>query len=171
MKRLVAVSDSHGMTHSLMSAVKLAMQKSTIDIFVFLGDGASDMAAVQPLLLQHNPRIQIICVCGNNDFSSDLPSAEEFLVCGRVFYATHGHHHRVKYSMTRLSYAAQERGAAVALYGHTHCSRLEEANGCWFINPGAVCRPATNGCAYAEISIEENGFIHPQLISWTGTAL
>ena len=171
MKRLIAVSDSHGMAHSLQAAVELAFQKGPIDIFIFLGDGISDMETIKPLLLQHNARMQVISVRGNNDFSTTVPNAEEFKVNGRVFYAAHGHHHGVKYGLTRLSYTAEERDAAVVFYGHTHHSHLEYAYGRWLINPGAICNAYPNDSAYAEVLVDKNGLIQPGLVNWSGKFL
>ena len=34
------------------------------------------------------------------------------------------------------------------------------------INPGAVCERSKTRCAYAEIIVEDNGFVCPQLVKW-----
>ena len=171
MKRVIAVSDSHGMTQSLQDAVAIAIRQGKIDVFVFLGDGLEDVEAVKPILLAHNPQLQWVAVRGNNDFGHDAPAMEEFTVCGCAFVATHGHLHHVKFSLNRLSYAARERDAAVALYGHTHASRLEEAYGVWMVNPGAICNTYSRGSAYAEILVDDNGVPRPRLYNWMGAPL
>lgn len=167
MKRIIAVSDSHGDLAHLQNAVSLAAEKGVIDVFVFLGDGMADFEAMKPALLAHNPQMQLVTVCGNNDVGSHAPTLAEFTVCGRKLLATHGHLHHVKAGPRRLCYAARERGAAIALYGHTHASRLEEAYGVLLINPGAVCNSLRRNPAFAEITIEEDGAIKADLIPWT----
>lgn len=167
MKRIIAVSDSHGDIAHLQNAVALAADKASIDVFVFLGDGMSDFEAMKPALLAHNPQMQLVFVCGNNDFGSQAPTLVEFTVCGRKLLATHGHLHHVKAGPRKLWYAAREREAAIALYGHTHASRLEEAYGVLLINPGAICNTPRRNPAFAEIMIKDDGTIKADLIPWT----
>ena len=59
---------------------------------------------------------------------------------GRTLYLSHGHEHNVKYdkALLRLRYAAAERGANAALFGHTHQQRLEDENGFLTLNPGSL---------------------------------
>ena len=49
-KRVIVVSDSHGDTENLRCAFKQAYKHGTIDIAVFLGDGASDFEQIKQLL-------------------------------------------------------------------------------------------------------------------------
>ena len=61
-----------------------------------------------------------LAVRGNCDFGSDLPLTGEFTAQGVKIFYTHGHYYGVKSGLYTLACAARERGAQVALYGHTH---------------------------------------------------
>ncbi len=171
MKRLIAVSDSHGMTSNLRDAVGIAMRCGPIDAFVFLGDGVQDFEKIRPVLLKCNPAMRLVGVRGNNDFASSLPAMEAFVFGGRNIIATHGHHYQVKYGLERLCYAAREREAEVALFGHTHQSLIEEACGVLLVNPGAVCEGGMRRPAYAELAVDEQGRLKANLIGWAGVAM
>ncbi len=169
MQRIIAVSDSHGAAESLREALALAASKGKIDYFVFLGDGLSDWEAVKSALQSKFPQTQWVAVRGNNDFRGSLPSLAEWTVHGRKIMAAHGHEFHVKLGPQTLCYAARERQASVALYGHTHSPCLEEAYGVLLLNPGALSNPFSP--AYGEILIKKSGEIKANLIAWTGFPL
>ncbi len=164
MKRVIAVSDSHGAWQDLQAAFLQARISGRIDVAVFLGDGSSDFARVRPQLEAEGT----VCyaVCGNNDWSSPDPRETAFMVGKVKFYVCHGHARSVKYGLDRLWYAAQENEAQVALYGHTHVANSEVVRGIHFINPGAVCDRSSRSIAYADIRLEDNGAVLPRLIRW-----
>ena len=58
------------------------------------------------------------------------------------------------------------REAQVALYGHTHREKIDLEYGMHFINPGSVGERGQNRSAYAEILVEDNGFVIPSLVKW-----
>ncbi len=163
MKRVIALADSHGLSSGLQQAIDLALKRGKVDVVAFLGDGLRDFQALEPALTRRD--IQCMTVRGNNDFSFHVPSELVFRVDGVVFYACHGHQWQVKYGLERLMYAAREREAQVALFGHTHQSALEAEYGIYFINPGAVSLPRLSRYAYAEICIQD-GHIRPALVPW-----
>ena len=73
-------------------------------------------------------------------------------------FITHGHLYNVRYGrLDSLAYAAQEAGAQLALFGHTHQAAYEEMGGVKIVNPG------TAGVGYkltwAWIQIFDNGGI------------
>lgn len=166
MKRLIAVSDSHGCVENLRAVIERAVLSGPVNAFVFLGDGMSDWEAVRPLLLAHNPHMELFAVLGNNDFSSNAPVDVQFSFCGYRILATHGHTHRVKSGLDWLCYAAREREAKIALYGHTHRPYLEAVYGVYLVNPGAVCDLQANRSAYAELMFEDDGRMRPDLAMW-----
>ena len=163
-KRIIVVSDSHGDENSLREAFEQAARHGRIDIAVFLGDGIRDFDQFKSLKFWRDT----VCyaVKGNHDWSSFEENEILFTVNGACFFACHGHTRQVKYGIERLWFAARERGAAVALYGHTHCERIELEHDMHLINPGAVCERNKLRSAYAEIMVEENGFVVPELVKW-----
>lgn len=161
MKRVIAVSDSHGADSLLRKALEQAISRGKVDLVVFLGDGASDFEKLRDWLQQQG--IGCHAVKGNNDWSSPNPLELTFTVNGVRFYACHGHSRNVKYGLDRLLYAAMEREARVALFGHTHRAFADVEYGIELINPGAVCDAFSVRCGYADVRVEDNGFVQVEL--------
>lgn len=163
-KRIIAVSDSHGDEDDLRAALEQAARYGRIDAVVFLGDGAADFEKLQPMLFAQGT----VCyaVKGNNDWSSFEQAELLFTVNDVRFFACHGHTRQVKYGLDRLWFAAREREAAVVLYGHIHRESIELQHGVHLINPGAVCERYRLRNAYAEVLVEENGFVRARLVKW-----
>lgn len=148
--RYIAVSDSHGDRETLKQCIAQALQSGTMDGLLFLGDGIGDLDAVRPMIGAGNAKAKIIAVRGNNDFCcGDAPTTAETSMDGHRLFLCHGHAYRVKWGLESLCYAAREREAEVALFGHTHCSHLETVYGVTMLNPGAV--DSRNPFAYAEL--------------------
>lgn len=164
MKRVIVVSDSHGDAAALRAAFELARRRGPVDAAVFLGDGLGDFEAVRPALMMEG--IACHAVHGNNDWRCQEPAEALLMVNGVRIYACHGHMWRVKYGLDRLWYAAREHEAQVALYGHTHRERIDLEYGVHFINPGAVCERNKARSAYAEVLVEDNGFVQASLCKW-----
>lgn len=164
MKRVIAVSDSHGDVNSLRDCYELALRTGPVDVAVFLGDGADDFAQVRPEWEAQGT----VCyaVAGNNDWRSADPQEIVFCVGRVVFYACHGHTRYVKYGLERLWFAAREREAEVALYGHTHAADISIEYGMYMINPGAVYARRSKGAAFAEILVHDNGGVQPGIVRW-----
>ncbi len=157
--RIIVVSDTHGNTGNLRDAVIQALEGGKIDILVHLGDGCEDLERVRPML-DKDTRVE--AVLGNRDRSGGKAESV-FMADGVRFYACHGNQWDVKFGMERLSYAAQEREANVALYGHTHINETIFAYGIWFINPGSLGASRWGGATYAEIITDKDGTVHPKL--------
>ena len=70
---------------------------------------------------------------------------------GVLFFYTHGHHYGVKMGSERLAECAGERGADVALFGHTHRRELVRGVGtaATVFNPGSL----RDGGSYGVITI------------------
>ena len=163
-KRVIVLSDSHGAEADLRAALDQAVRHGKVDAVVFLGDGMSDFESLQPWLLARGT--VFYAVKGNNDWSSNEMTEIVFTVNGVRFFACHGHTRYVKYGTDRLWYAAREREAKVVLYGHTHYEKVEDAYGVTMINPGAVCERSKRRSAYAEVMVEDNGFVQTSLVKW-----
>lgn len=130
--KILVVSDSHG--H--LDLMRLAVQAVKPDAVVHLGDYFEDGAA----LAEENPSLRFHMVAGNCDLYRQVSNPVQTLcypVCGVKLYMTHGHLHRVKYSLTELLQDARRNGAQAALYGHTHKADChQEEDGLWVVNPG-----------------------------------
>ena len=116
---LLIVSDSHGRVDRL---ERLFEMHKRVDALIFLGDGISDLARAD---VQKYP-FTVFAVKGNCDSGLGgiiaLRAKEEltFTFDGVSFYAIHGHTKGVKSTLVNAMYAAEEKGADVLLFGHTH---------------------------------------------------
>lgn len=129
MSNIVAISDSHG---RLPKTEKFLTVLDEADYIFFLGDGGSDIQ-----FLTGAYRSKLHYVFGNCDFRSG--KREELVeIDGVKFFLTHGHDYGVKSGYLNLAYAAMEKGADVALFGHTHCPVIVKDGNVTLINPGSI---------------------------------
>ena len=128
MKTLLVVSDSH----ENVSRMYYAAEKTKPDVIIHLGDHISDAYDLQ----RQYPEPVYYMVKGNCD---DYPSEESEMLLdidGISIFITHGHRYKVKNGLSLLRYGALEKGAILALYGHTHQALIEETHDLWLMNPG-----------------------------------
>lgn len=143
--RLLVLSDTHG-NADIIEQVK-RMHK--VDVQFHCGDSELpyDHAAMQSF-----ERVR-----GNCD--NDSRYLEEVVVdCGnKRVLMVHGHLHNVKSSLMSLSYRAQELGAHIVLFGHSHLYGAELIDNILFVNPGSLVAPRSgNPKTYAGIEIESD---------------
>lgn len=128
--KLLVFSDSHGETAHMLAAVR----QEQPDVLLHLGDHAADADA----LAEAFPFTPLYRVRGNCDFfETNVPEQALLQYEGVTLFAVHGHRYGVKNGLLRLLYAAREKGAAVALFGHTHCPLCEREGDVYLLNPGA----------------------------------
>lgn len=73
-------------------------------------------------------------------------------------FITHGHLYNVEYDrLDSLVYAAQEHGAKIAMYGHTHRPLYEEIGGVKVLNPGSAGKGMKP--TWALVEVFDNGGI------------
>jgi len=141
--RLGVVSDSHLSEWWLERYIEFA-NRERYDAVFHLGDGEGQTRQMKKKL-----SMPLYAVAGNCDSFMKLPG-ERVETFGSVrVLATHGHRYDVKWTLTPLSYHAEELGAKVALYGHTHVPDAEYLGGVLMLNPGALMRGL-----YAELVID-----------------
>jgi putative phosphoesterase len=122
-------------THGRASGMAAAVAECRPDAVIHCGDGSRDVKRIQ----EEFPDIPIYQVAGNCDYDPVLPLAATAEFCGVRVFIAHGHSFGVRYgNLDRLVYAAQEAGAAVALYGHTHRAKADMIGGVAVINPGTA---------------------------------
>ena len=73
---------------------------------------------------------------------------------GVQMLAVHGDKYGVKLDYGPLSYYAEEAGAAIALFGHTHQPFAGYVGGVMLLNPGAL-----NAGKYAILEIEKGNAV------------
>ena len=155
--RILIVSDTHGNLRGFEQAVK---QAGIFDMLLHLGDVEGDEDYIESIV-----ECPVYIVAGNNDFYSDLP--EEILVAigNYKVFMSHGHGYYVSRNTRRLKQRALEKGANIAMYGHTHRPDIDESDGIITINPGSLTYPRQEGRrpSYIIMTIAENSEIELEL--------
>ncbi len=131
--KILVVSDSHGDYNSL---YKLVRMQSNAEIVLFLGDGSEEYDLVR----QSFPEKMFYGVRGNNDWYCQLPMTQEITLEGKKIIMAHGHTFGVKYGLEKYAQYARDRGADIALFGHTHVPFERYEDGLYLLNPGALHR-------------------------------
>lgn len=137
-------SDTHGSTALMVEAVR----RLKPDVVIHLGDYERDTEVIK----REFPEIPLCSVCGNCDMAAMSPLTDIVPLGPVKAFICHGHSYGVEYNnIDRLVYAAQEQGAKIALFGHTHSAYNGEAGGVKVINPGTAGRGRTPTCAVIEV--------------------
>ncbi len=143
MIRLGVISDSHDRTVWLEKYADKC-RGERYDAVFHLGDHDSDAR-----WLERHVDCPVLFVAGNCDMFSKTPREVQASWEGHRILAVHGHMQDVKYGLERLSYCAEERGADIALFGHTHEPYVGWLGPVMLMNPGALM----NG-RYGELLID-----------------
>ena len=149
MERILVVSDTHG---RIDNCIRL-MENVPFGKIFHLGDTVRDAL----LLGKAFPDSELIYVKGNNDpFGATSESVIE--ISGKKIFICHGHTYSVSSDLLRLSLAATEKGADVALFGHTHRKEDTEYNGVRLFNPGSASLPRDNKASVGIMEIDKDYF-------------
>lgn len=155
--RIVVISDSH---RRLSVIDKILQEQSPAKYVFFLGDNTADIENFEFFY----PDKTFFTVCGNCDFRSAFPLSGIAEVAGKRIFFAHGHTLGVKSSLERLFEAAKRNDCDIALFGHTHISKILYEQGIYFVNPGSCGKPIDGKATYAVIDIMENGIL-PAIIN------
>ena len=145
--RVGVFSDSHG-DHEALD--ELLERMGALDAVCFLGDVARDAEHLRERLAAMPNQPVLYAVRGNNDYYSTCTLPWDLLIelGGKRIYMTHGHR---LVSLMNLAYKAQECGAQVALFGHTHQALCETVQGVLLLNPGSAGNFCRGGRARASV--------------------
>lgn len=153
MTRLGIVSDSHDRGVWLEKYLELC-RRERYDAVFHLGDYCQDARWLERRLEQ-----PVISVAGNCDMFSSQPREARAAYGPHRLLAVHGHLQDVKYGYERLSYLAEEQGATIALFGHTHQPYAGWMGRVLMLNPGALMDGR-----YAELTLDQDRIV-PRLKS------
>lgn len=129
MTKVLILSDSHGLTEEV-TAIK---NRHKLEYMIHCGDSELEMDASE---LQG-----FFKVGGNTDMDTRFPNEQRVSIGNMTFFVVHGHLHQVKSGLAPLSYRAEEEGAQVVCYGHTHNAGAEKVGNQLCINPGSIRQP------------------------------
>ena len=132
-KKVLVISDTHGRTDNLDKILPLV---KPLDQLIHLGDVGKDIDYIEVVA-----ECPCCFVSGNNDFYSTLPRERVIKLNQVPIFLTHGHYYYVNARKDFIYSAAVQRGAKIALFGHTHVPYLEEQNGVLVANPGSLSLP------------------------------
>ncbi|MQR95371.1 metallophosphoesterase family protein [Fictibacillus phosphorivorans] len=147
MGKALIVSDSHGLTDEL-ETLKRRYQDE-VDLMIHCGDSELSTSSKE--------MSGFVTVKGNMDYlGDDFPNEAIELLGDTCIYITHGHLYDVKMSYLSLAYRAEETGATIACFGHSHVAEAFEREGMIFINPGSIRLPRGSfDKTYAILEIED----------------
>lgn len=145
--KVLIVSDSHGLTKELIEL----KEKYRTEVKAMIHCGDSELDADEETMAE------FIAVRGNCDFDSRLLNDHLVSSIGNLaFYVTHGHLYNVKMSLMNLRYRAEEVGANVVCFGHSHIAGAELIDNILFINPGSIRLPRLRKeKTYAILEVDE----------------
>ncbi|SIS50435.1 metallophosphoesterase family protein [Salimicrobium salexigens] len=131
MPKALIISDSHGLTEELQEVKDRHSQE--VDAFIHCGDSelATDASELEGF---HYAK-------GNCDFEEDMENEQIVDVKGVRFLVAHGHLLQVKQSLMPIYYRAEEAGADVACFGHSHTIGAEKVGDKLIMNPGSSRLP------------------------------
>ncbi|WP_232695644.1 metallophosphoesterase family protein [Brevibacillus daliensis] len=125
---ILIISDTHGMVKEVQEVV----DRHQTEVILHCGD----------FCVQQNlaPFSSMELVQGNCDFEK-VPKEKVTRYKDLTIFQTHGHLYDVKSSLLRLHYKAEEVGANVVLFGHSHYPICGIEKDVLFINPGSLLMP------------------------------
>lgn len=141
-------------THTCIALCLEAVRRSRPDVIIHLGDHERDAESIR----REFPDIPLYNVCGNCDFAPAAPTADIVQLGPVKAFITHGHLYHVDYDrVDSLVYAAQEQGAKLAMFGHTHRPLYQEVGGVTVLNPGTAGKGRK--LTWALVEVFDNGGI------------
>ncbi len=154
MLKAAVFSDTHGSTAPMLAAARACRP----DVFIHLGDHDRDAL----VLREEFPDVPLYSVCGNCD-SMPLAPTSLLVPLGPVkAFLTHGHLYGVSRAQADwLVYAAQEQGAQIAMFGHTHRAVWDVLGGVTLLNPGSAGRGPEP--SWALVTVEDNGAVYCEI--------
>lgn len=132
MHRIAVISDSHWGKARLETFARIA-QEEAFDAILHCGDGVSDAK-----WLAKNLTAEVRFVAGNCDPRFGCERELRMAYDGVRLMMVHGDLYGVKYDYGTLAYHAEEAGAQVVLFGHTHQPFAGYVGGVLMVNPGSL---------------------------------
>lgn len=148
--RIGVVGDIHGNYSGLRKVVEAA---GPVERWLFTGDGYREIARFEAEF-----GVPVTGVAGNCDFFTVFPDEQRLQLGNYRILLTHGHIYGVKQGLTRLALAGQSQGAALVVFGHTHCPLDDIWHNVRLFNPGALSAERSLGRpGYGLIELDETG--------------
>lgn len=149
--RVLIVSDTHGRHLNLDRALEAV---GAVDVFIHLGDVEGGETYIDAVV-----ECEKHIVKGNNDFFSDLPREEEFMLGPKKVFISHGHNYYVSLNPEEIKEEGRARGVDIVMFGHTHRPYLDVGEEITVLNPGSLSYPRQEGRrgSYLILEMDEAG--------------
>lgn len=152
MEQILVLSDIH---NGVRYAREVIEQHPACKTVLFLGDGVYHIDT----FMRDYPDRAFVAVRGNCDFlvEGNYPTETVLELCGHRLLLCHGHTFSVKSGTSALLVGAVERGADIALYGHTHVAKEEYVpeRGVYLFNPGSIGEACYSMGSYGILHLDE----------------
>lgn len=129
--KLLVMSDTHTDMATMEEVINFRFKE--VDAIIHCGD-----SELEASYFQDKP---VSIVKGNCDYDPGFLTEKIISIDDQTILIVHGHLHQVKSTILPLNYRAQEVGATVVCFGHSHLLGAEFQNGILFVNPGSLHKP------------------------------
>jgi len=158
--RILIVSDTHRNDRNLREVLE---KVAPVDMLIHCGDTEGSEYYIEQIA-----GCPVHIVAGNNDFFTDMPREEEFMVGDYKVWLTHGHQYYVYMGNDAIKEEARARGANIVMYGHTHRPLIDQAKTVYdvtTVNPGSISYPRQEGRrpSYVIMEVDRFGKAHYHL--------
>ena len=152
--KILIVSDTHRHNANFLEVIH---RVGPVDMVVHCGDveGEEKIIADAAGCIVH-------IVQGNNDFWSNIPKEDEFMIGDYKVWLTHGHNYYVYMNYETIKQEARDRGVDIVMCGHTHKPVVDMADDLTLVNPGSLSYPRQEGKrpSYVIMDIDREGKAH-----------
>ena len=150
-KRILIVSDTHRQNDNFF---RLLDMYEPFDLVIHCGDVEGSEYAIS-----ESAGCPVRMVAGHNDFFSELPREQEFMLGSYKVWLTHGHSYYVSMGNETICKEAAGRDVDIVMYGHSHKPVVEITDDVIAVNPGSLTYPRQEGRrpSYIIMELDEDG--------------
>lgn len=150
---ILVISDTHGHLENVREVLK---KDGPFDMILHLGDVCRDEDELRDMA---GERCTVSIVRGNCDIFSREPDQRDFKIGKYNIHMEHGQY--LPYSLQSISYKAEEIGADIIFFGHTHSPLLTWQGNVRIVNPGSISKPrqADGNPTYLLMDVDAEGEI------------
>lgn len=153
-KRILIISDTHRQNDNYFRVLDMCRP---FDMVIHCGDVEGSEYTIS-----ESAGCPVRMVAGNNDFFSELPREQEFMLGGYKVWLTHGHSYYVSMGNETICKEAAARDVDIVMYGHSHKPVVEITDEVIAVNPGSLTYPRQEGRrpSYVIMELDEEGEAH-----------
>lgn len=142
-------------THNYLDNAREVLRRigGQMDMVLHLGDHDTDA-----MELKRNFHLSRSIMCWATTITPGIRPIRRWYSQAEKLLLVHGHKQRVYWNYDSISYWAEEQGADVVLFGHTHRPVYDDRGRVMLFNPGSISMPrGGTPPTFGILTIEENG--------------